>query len=103
MKTKNIEKKMEKDPWYLTVGKTPIERMEKLLSKLDSIGRSREQGSMVSKADRDLSYKYIGQIKSIFKNLSKPLKWKPFLMSDLILLTDSPFKVKKKCVNETGL
>jgi hypothetical protein len=94
-----IDVEMEKDPWYLTVGKTPLERVEKLLSKLDSTRRSRERGSIVSKADRDLSHKYVGQIKSIFKNLPKPLKWKSFLMHDLTLLTDIPFKVQKESVN----
>ena len=34
-----IDVEMGKDPWYLTVGKTPLERVNKLLSKLDSIRR----------------------------------------------------------------
>ena len=32
-----IDVEMDKNPWYLTVGKTPLERVHKLLSKLDSI------------------------------------------------------------------
>jgi hypothetical protein len=47
---------------------------------------------------RDLSHKYVGQVKSIFKNLPKPLKWKSFLMHDLILLTDIPLKVQKASI-----
>ena len=90
-----IDVKMEKGPWYLTVGKTPLERVEKLLSKLDSKRLSRERGSIVSKADKDLFHKYVEQVKSIFKNLPKPLKWKSFMMHDQILLTDIPFKVQK--------
>lgn len=39
-----IDVKMGKEPGCLTVGKTPLERVQKLLSKLDSIGLSREQG-----------------------------------------------------------
>ncbi len=34
-----IDVEMGKDPEYLTVGKTPLERVIKLLSKLDSIRR----------------------------------------------------------------
>ena len=89
---------MGKDPWYLTVGKTPLERVHKLLSKLDSIRRSRERGSVVSEADKGLSNKFIGQVELIFKTLPKQLKWQSFLMNDLILLTGIPLKVQKASV-----
>jgi ParB family chromosome partitioning protein len=39
-----IDVEMDKDPWCLTVGKTPLERVHKLLSKLDSIRVSKERG-----------------------------------------------------------
>ena len=39
-----IDEEMGKDPWYLTVGKTPLERVVKLLSKLDSIRFSKDRG-----------------------------------------------------------
>ena len=42
--TEIIDVEMGKEGQYLTVGKTPFERMRKLLSKLDSIRRSRERG-----------------------------------------------------------
>ena len=93
--TEIIDVEMGKDPWYLTVGKTPLERVHKLLSKLDSIRRSKERGSVVLDAEKDLSNKYVGQVESIFKNLPKPLKWQSFLAHDLILLTDIPLKVTK--------
>jgi hypothetical protein len=51
----------------LTGGKTPLERVYKLLSKLDSIRRSKERGSLVSKAEKDLSHKFMGQVEYIFK------------------------------------
>ena len=76
----------------------PLERVVKLLSKLDSIRRSKERGSVVLEADKDLSNKFIGQVESIFKTLPKPLKWQSFLMNDLILLTDIPLKVQKASV-----
>ncbi len=95
---KIIDVEMGKDPWYLTGGKTPLERVHQLLSKLDSIRRSKERGSVVLEADKDLSNKFIGQVESIFKTLPKPLKWQSFLMNDLILLTDIPLKVQKASV-----
>ena len=93
-----IDVEIDKDPWYLTVGKTPLERVHKLLSKLDSIRRSRERGSVVFDRERDLSHKFMGQVELIFKNLPKPLEWRSFLNNDLILLTDIPLKVQKASV-----
>ena len=93
-----IDVEMGKEPEYLTVGKTPLERVHKLLSKLDSIRRSKERGSVVLAAEKDLSNKFIGQVESIFKNLPKPLKWQSFLMNDLILLTDIPLNVQTASV-----
>jgi hypothetical protein len=93
-----IDVEMGKEPEYLTVGKTPLERVHKLLSKLDSIRRSKERGSVVLETEKDLSYKYVGQVESIFKNLPKPLEWRSFLAHDLILLTDIPSIVQTASV-----
>jgi len=88
----------------LTVGKTPLERVHKLLSKTDSIRRSKERGSVVLETEKDLSNKFIGQVESIFDNLPKPLKWQFFLMNNLILLTDIPLIVQtasvRHCLNK---
>lgn len=93
-----IDVEMGKEPEYLTVGKTPLERVHKLLAKLDSIRVSKDRGSMISKEADDLFYKFIEQVESIFKNLPKPLKWLSFLLNDLILLTDIPSKAQKASV-----
>jgi hypothetical protein len=45
-----------------------------------------------------LSNIYVGQIESIFKKLPKPLTWQSFLIHDLVLLTDIPYKVQKASV-----
>ncbi|MDA3791847.1 MAG: hypothetical protein PF503_25540 [Desulfobacula sp.] len=89
---------MGKDPWYLTVGKTPLERIHKLLSKLDSIRVCKDKGSLVSKVADDQFHKYVELVEPIFKKLPKPLKWLSFLTNDLILLTDIPLKVQKASV-----
>jgi len=93
-----IDVEMDKDLWYLTVGKTPLERVHKLLSKLHSIRVSKDRGSHVSKQAEALLNNFVQQVESIFKNLSKTLKWQSFLMHDLILLTDIPLKVQKASV-----
>lgn len=89
---------MGKEPEYLTVGKTPLERVHKLLSKLHSIRVSQDRGSLVSKEAEVLLNKFIQQVESTFNNLPKPLKWQSFLMNDLILLTDIPSIVQTASV-----
>jgi len=93
-----IDVEMGKSPEYLTVGKTPLERVHKLLSKLDSIRVSKDRGSMVSKEAEDLFHKFMEQVELIFKNLPKSLQWRSFLNNDLILLTDIPSIVQKASV-----
>ncbi|MBT4025298.1 MAG: ParB/RepB/Spo0J family partition protein [Desulfobacula sp.] len=91
-----IDEEMEKDTWYLTGGKTPLERVHKLLSKLHSIRVCKDKGSQVSREAEALLNKFIQPVESIFKNLPKPLKWQSFLMNDLNLLTDIPLIVQKE-------
>ncbi len=93
-----IDMEMGKDPWYLTVGKTPFERVVKLLSKFDSIMVSKDRGSMVSKESEMLFNKFIKQVEPIVNNLPKSLKWQSFFIRGLILLTDIPLKVQKASV-----
>ena len=93
-----IDVEMGKEPEYLTAGKTPLERVHKLLSKLHSIKVSKDRGSIVSEEAEVLLNKFIQQVESIFENLPKPLKWQSFLMNDLILLTDISSKVQKASV-----
>jgi len=50
------------DTGYLTVGKTPLERVHQLLSKLDSIRVNKDRGSLVSKAANDLFHKFMEQV-----------------------------------------
>jgi len=64
-----IDVEMGKEPEYLTAGKTPLERVHKLLSKLHSIRVSKDRGSLVSKESGALFNKFVKQIESIFKNL----------------------------------
>ena len=93
-----IDVEMNKEPEYLTVGKTPLERVVKLLTKLYSIRVSKNMGSLISKATDDRFHKYVEPVESIFKNLPKQLKWQSFLVHDLLLLTEIPSKIQKASI-----
>ncbi|MBC8441127.1 MAG: hypothetical protein H8D87_15755 [Deltaproteobacteria bacterium] len=69
-----IDVEMGKDPWYLTVGKTPLKRVHKLLAKLGSIGVSTDRESMVSIEVDGLFHKFMEQVESIFNNLLNQLE-----------------------------
>ena len=81
---------MGKVPEYLTVGKTPLERVHKLLSKLHSTEVSKNRSPIVSQEAEALFNNFVKQVKSTYKNRLKPLKCQSFLMNDLTLLTDIP-------------
>ena len=76
------------DIQYLSIGKTPADRVKTLLGKLDSVRRTQERGSSVSRQSKGLSNKFVGQVERIFKNLPKPMEWLSFLNHDLPLLMD---------------
>jgi len=88
-------------PEYLTVGKTPLERVHKLLSKLHSTKVSKNRGSIVSREAEALFNNFVKQVKPTFNNLPKPLKWQSFLLHDLILLTGIPSNVQKASVKHS--
>jgi hypothetical protein len=70
------------------MGKKPADRVKTLLGKLDSVRRTQERGSSVSRQSKSLSRKFAGQVEKIFKNLPKPLEWRSFYRHDLPLLID---------------
>lgn len=85
---------MGQNPGYLTLGETPLERVHRLLLKLDSTRVSKDMGSQVSTASDDLFHNIVESVASIFKNLPNPLKWQYFLVHDLSIVTDIPLKVQ---------
>ena len=76
------------DTEYLSMGKTPGDRVKTLLGKLHSITSSQIRGSKVSKKAELLFNKFVKQVENIFKNLPKPLEWQSFYIHDLPLLID---------------
>ena len=83
-----VDAELMEDIQYLSMGKTPADRVKTLLGKLDSVRRTQEKGSSVSRQSKGLSNKFIGKIEKIFKNLPKPMAWLLFLNNDLPLLID---------------
>ena len=62
--------------------------MKTLLGRLDSVRRTQERGSSVSRQSKVLSNKFVGRVENIFANLSKYLEWLSFANHDLPLLVD---------------
>jgi hypothetical protein len=83
-----VDAELMEDVQYLSMGKTPAERVKTLLGQLDSVRRSKELGYEVATQARLTSHKFVGSVEKIFKNLPKPLEWRSFLNNDLPLLVD---------------
>ena len=83
-----VDAELIEDQEYPSMGKNPADRVKTLLGKLDSVRRTQERGSSVSRQSKVLSHKFMGQVEKIFKNLPKPLEWRSFYNNDLPLLID---------------
>jgi hypothetical protein len=83
-----VDAELIEDIQYLSMGKTPADRLKTLLGKLDSVRRSKELGYEVGTQARLTSHKFVGSVEKIFKNLPKSLEWRSFLNNDLPLLMD---------------
>jgi hypothetical protein len=83
-----VDAELIEDIEYLSMGKTPADRVKTLLAKLDSVRSSQERGSEVSNASKPLFHKFVEQVDQIFKNLPKSLEWRSFYNHDLTLLVD---------------
>ena len=83
-----VDGELTEDKQYAAMGKKPADRVKTLLGKLDSVRRTQERGSSVSRQSKSLSHKFMGQVEKIFKNLPKPLEWRSFYNNDLPILID---------------
>jgi len=83
-----VDAELAEDIEYLSMGKTPAERVKTLLGKLDSMRRGKERGYSVSKEIMHTSNKFVGRVENVFANLPKHLEWLSFLNHDLPLLMD---------------
>ena len=69
-----VDAELIEDIEYLSMGKTPADRVKTLLGKLHSISISKKRGSKASKKADLLFNKFIKQVEKNFKNLPNPLK-----------------------------
>ena len=83
-----VDAELIEDIEYLSMGKTPADRVKTLLAKLDSVRSSQERGSEVSSPSKALFHKFVEQVDQIFQNLPKSLEWRSFYTHDLTLLVD---------------
>ncbi len=84
-----VDAELMEDIEYLSIGKTPADRVKTLLGKLHSISISKKRGSKASKKADLLFNKFIKQLEKKFKNLPKPLEWQSFYVNDLLLYPSS--------------
>lgn len=73
-----VDAELTEDIEYSSMGKLSMDRVKTLLAKLDSVRRSEERRSRITKKAKDLSHKFMGQVEQIFKKLPKPLEWRSF-------------------------
>jgi len=93
-----VDAELIKDKEYASMGKKPADRVKSLLGQLDSIRRSQSRGSEISFSSKALSHTYMGQVKKILKNLSKPLEWQSFYNNDLPILMDICKEVREEAI-----
>jgi hypothetical protein len=90
-----VDAELMEDIQYLSMGKTPADRVKTLLGKLDSVRSSQERGSEVSSPSKALFHRFVEQVDQIFQNLPKSLGWRSFYTHDLTLLVDTCKEVQE--------
>jgi len=90
-----VDAELMEDKEYLSMGKTPADRVKTLLGKLDAVRTSKARNSEIAREAKLLFYKFVEQVEKIFKNLPKPLEWLSFYLHDLPLLMDISKEVQK--------
>jgi hypothetical protein len=90
-----IDAELVEDSEYVAFGTTPVQRIVKLLGRLDSVRRSEDRGYEVNDVGINTSYKFIGRLEKIFDALPKPVEWRSFYTNDLPLITKLDPKVRE--------
>ncbi len=71
------------DDEYKLMGNNSLDRVRKLLGKMDTLRRAEERNYTSRDINRQTSHKFMGRVGKIFKNLPKLLKWRSFYENDL--------------------
>ena len=90
-----VDSQLSGDDEYDAMGAEPVDRVRTLLSRLDSIRRGGDRGYEATEHVQMTSYRFVGRVEKIFRNLPKPLKWQSFYAHDLNLLVDTVPEVKR--------
>ena len=70
------------DDEYKLMGNNLLDRVRKLLGKMDTLRRAGERNYTGRDITRQTSHKFMGRVENIFKNLPNPLKWRSFHEND---------------------
>ena len=81
------------DDEYKLMGDKSLDRVKKLLGKMDTLRRNEERNYTSGDITKHTSHKFMGRVENIFKNLPKSLKWRSFYGNDLQILMDTSEEV----------
>ena len=84
-----IDAELGDDDEYKLMGDKSLDRVRKLLGKMDTIRRNEERNYKSSNITKHTSHKFMGRVENIFKKLPKSLKWRSFYENDLQILLDT--------------
>jgi hypothetical protein len=66
----------------------PVNRVNTLLGKLNSVVNNQNKQSTISESRLQQVHKFMNPMKKIFKNLPKRLEWKSFYVNDLPIIME---------------
>lgn len=84
-----IDAELYDEPGYLDFGESPVQRVRKLLVKLDSDEKN---------GTNHFRDKFIPRVTDVFAGLPRAVKWQSFLHNDLPLITSIDAEVREMAV-----
>jgi ParB/RepB/Spo0J family partition protein len=83
-----IDAHLIEDKDYAEMGNDPVNRVNTLLGKLNSLVNNQHKQSSISESRLQQVHKFMNPMKQIFKNLPKRLEWKSFYVNDLPIIVE---------------
>ncbi len=83
-----VDAHLIEDTEYAAMGNDPINRVNTLLGKLNSVVNNQNKNATISDHRMQQVHKFMNPVQKIFKNLPKRLEWKSFYINDLPLILE---------------
>ncbi|MBF0453118.1 MAG: ParB/RepB/Spo0J family partition protein, partial [Candidatus Magnetomorum sp.] len=83
-----VDAHLIEDTEYAAMGNDPINRVNTLLGKLNSVVNNQNKNATISDHRMQQVHKFMNPVQQIFKNLPKRLEWKNFYINDLPLILE---------------